>query len=61
MRHLRTGDTLGKISNNVYGTFSKWQSIWNNNRPLIKDPNKIYAGFTLYYLEDGRDVASSEI
>ena len=55
---IRTGDTLGIISNNVYQTTKKWKSIWNNNRPLIKDPNKIFAGFTLYYLEDGRDVAS---
>jgi nucleoid-associated protein YgaU len=55
---IRTGDTLGIISNSVYQTTKKWKSIWNNNRPLIKDPNKIYAGFTLYYLEDGRDVAS---
>lgn len=55
---IRTGDTLGIISNSVYQTPKKWKSIWNNNRPLIKDPNKIFAGFTLYYLEDGRDVAS---
>ena len=35
-----------------------WKNIWNNNKPLIRDPNKIFAGFTLYYLENGRDVAS---
>lgn len=55
---IRTGDTLGGISQNVYSTMKKWKSIWENNRPLIKDPNKIYAGFTIYYLEDGREVAS---
>lgn len=55
---IRTGDTLGGISNNVYQTTKKWKMIWDNNRPLIKDPNKIFAGFTLYYLENGRDVAS---
>lgn len=55
---IRTGDTLGGISTNVYQTSKKWKMIWENNRPLIKDPNKIFAGFTLYYLENGRDVAT---
>ncbi len=50
---IKLGDTLSLISNNVYGTRSKWPSIWNNNKPLIRDPNRIYAGFTLYYLTDG--------
>jgi len=45
-----SGDTLGRISNKVYGTPTKWKSIYENNRQLIKDPNKIFAGFTLYYL-----------
>ncbi len=49
---IREGDTLGKISSSVYGTPSKWRKIWDNNRELIKDPNKIYAGFTLYYERD---------
>jgi len=55
---IRTGDTLGGISTTVYQTPKKWKMIWDNNRPLIKDPNKIFAGFTLYYLENGRDVAN---
>lgn len=54
---IRTGDTLGTISKSVYQTMAKWKELWNNNRPLIKDPNKIYAGFTIYYV-DGREVAS---
>lgn len=55
---IRTGDTLGIISNNVYQTSKKWKLLWHNNRPLIKDPNKIFAGFTIYYPESGREVAS---
>jgi LysM repeat protein len=55
---IRTGDTLGGISQQVYTTTKKWKSIWDNNRPLIKDPNKIYSGFTIYYLENGREVAN---
>lgn len=55
---IRTGDTLGGISKTVYTTPKKWKLIWNNNKPLIKDPNLIFAGFTIYYLENGREVAS---
>ena len=55
---IRTGDTLGGISKEVYATVKKWKLIWENNRPLIKDPNKIYAGFTIYTLENGREVAN---
>jgi nucleoid-associated protein YgaU len=55
---IKTGDTLGHISKQVYATVSKWKLLWENNRPLIKDPNKIYAGFTIYYPESGREVAN---
>lgn len=57
---IKTGDTLGTISQDVYDTTARWRNIWDNNRPLIKDPNKIFAGFTIYtpILEDGRDVAT---
>lgn len=46
---VRTGDTLGTISMDKYGTPKKWKSIFENNRPLIKDPNLIFAGFTVFY------------
>lgn len=46
---IKRGDTLGKISNWVYGTISKWRTLWKNNVQLIHNPNKIYAGFDLYY------------
>lgn len=55
---IKTGDTLGGISKEVYATVKKWKLLWENNKPLIKDPNKIYAGFTIYYLENGREVAN---
>lgn len=55
---IRTGDTLGTISKTVYQTMSKWKMLWENNRPLIKDPNKIYSGFTIYYV-DGQKVAEN--
>jgi nucleoid-associated protein YgaU len=46
---IKLGDTLGKISDDVYGTTQKWKKIWENNKQMIKDPNKIFAGFYLYY------------
>lgn len=45
---IRSGDTLGTISRDTYGNMSFWKNIWDNNRPMIKDPNRIFAGFTLY-------------
>ncbi len=50
---IKDGDTLGIISNNVYQTPKKWKALWENNKPLIKNPNRIYAGFTLYYVTEG--------
>ncbi|MGZ3787618.1 MAG: LysM peptidoglycan-binding domain-containing protein [Bacteriovorax sp.] len=46
---IKNGETLGTISNSVYQTPKKWKKLWENNKPLIKNPNVIYAGFTLYY------------
>lgn len=54
---VKTGDTLQVISKDKYGTVKKWKSIYENNRPLIRDPNLIFAGFTIYYVPV-RDVAS---
>lgn len=47
---IRRNDTLMSISNLLYGRISDWKMLWQNNRQLIRDPNKIYAGFKLYYL-----------
>jgi nucleoid-associated protein YgaU len=51
---IKKGDTLGLISNDVYGTKAKWKKLWENNRQLIKNPNRIYAGFNLYYVPEAR-------
>ncbi len=49
---IRRNDTLAKISGQIFGTSEKWRNLWANNKQLIKNPNKIYAGFTLYYQKD---------
>lgn len=52
---IKTGDTLGLISNDIYGTKSKWKKLWKMNDKLIKDPNRIYAGFFLRYQFTNQD------
>lgn len=56
---IKRNQTLGIISNEVYGVPKRWRDIYNNNRPMIKDPNLIFAGFTLYYIPD-REIASEK-
>ncbi len=46
---IKKEDTLKSISKKLYGTSDRWKDIWRNNPQLIKNPKKIYAGFTLYY------------
>lgn len=59
---VQEGDYLGKVSMKTYGTSKHWQAIWDNNKPLIKDPNVIFAGFTIYTpVLEGRDVAFKEL
>lgn len=57
---IKTGETLGSISGEKYGTDKRWKEIWDNNKQMIHDPNLIFAGFTLHYLPD-RDIASEDI
>lgn len=56
---VKKGDYLVKISHKTYGTSKHWEAIWKNNQPLIKDPNVVFAGFTIYtpILDNTRDVA----
>jgi nucleoid-associated protein YgaU len=46
---IKHGDTLASISGEVYGDRAQWRKIYQNNRQLIHDPNRIFAGFYLYY------------
>ncbi len=46
---IRKNDTLKSISKKLYGTADRWKDIWKNNPQLIRNPKKIYYGFTLYY------------
>ncbi len=46
---IRRGDTLKSIAQRLYGDPERWRDLWKNNPQLIRDPRRIYAGFTLYY------------
>ena len=39
-----SGDTLGAIAKRYYGNPSKYMKIFEANRDIIDDPNKIYPG-----------------
>lgn len=41
---VQSGDTLSKISKSVYGDAMKYNIIFEANRPMLTDPDKIYPG-----------------
>jgi nucleoid-associated protein YgaU len=41
---VERGDTLSKIAKEQYGNASKYPVIFEANRPMLKDPDKIYPG-----------------
>jgi nucleoid-associated protein YgaU len=57
---IKSGDTLGIISDDVYGTQKKWKQLWKMNDGLVKDPNRIYAGFFLRYTMSEEDRQDAE-
>ena len=42
-----SGDNLSKISKHHYGTSNKYMVIFEANKPMLKDPDKIYPGQVL--------------
>jgi nucleoid-associated protein YgaU len=41
---IQQGDSLWKIADKFYGDGSKYQAIFEENREVIKDPDKIFSG-----------------
>lgn len=41
---VESGDTLGKIAKEHYGDASKYMAIFEANKPMLSDPDKIYPG-----------------
>ncbi|MCF6319523.1 MAG: peptidoglycan-binding protein LysM [Proteobacteria bacterium] len=44
---VKSGDTLGKISKEMYGKSSLYNKIFEANTPMLKDANSIYPGQVL--------------
>ena len=44
---VKSGDALSKIAKEHYGDASQWKQIQEANADLIRDPDKIQAGWTL--------------
>lgn len=41
------GDTLSKIAKEEYGDAKLWRKIYDHNKDIIKDPDKIFPGQTI--------------
>ncbi len=44
---VKSGDTLGKIAREFYGSASKYPVIFEANKPMLKNPDRIYPGQVL--------------
>lgn len=43
-RVVKSGDTLSKIAREEYGDADAYTTIFEANKPMLSDPNKIYPG-----------------
>ena len=41
---VQAGDTLSKIAKREYGNANAWNRIFEANKDILKDPNKIFPG-----------------
>jgi len=44
---VKSGDSLSKIAKKYYGSAMKYPVIFEANKPMLSDPNKIYPGQVL--------------
>lgn len=44
---VESGDNLSKIAKEMYGSASKYPAIFEANKPMLSDPDKIYPGQVL--------------
>jgi LysM repeat protein len=57
---IKKGDTLANIADELYGRKNKYKKLQNYNSKLIRNPNRIFAGFTLYYDITAKEVAEAD-
>ncbi|APV51864.1 peptidoglycan-binding protein [Betaproteobacteria bacterium GR16-43] len=41
---VKSGDSLSKIAKHEYGDGNAWKIIFEANKDILKDPNKIFPG-----------------
>jgi nucleoid-associated protein YgaU len=41
---VKSGDSLSKIAKHFYGNANAWKKIFEANKDVVKDPDKIYPG-----------------
>ena len=44
---IQKNDTLQKIAQKFYGTTKKWQMLYNENKDVLKGPDKVYPGLVI--------------
>jgi nucleoid-associated protein YgaU len=44
---VKSGDTLSRISKEMYGDPNQYNKIFEANRPMLSNPDKIYPGQSL--------------
>jgi nucleoid-associated protein YgaU len=47
MYTVKSGDTLSKIAKQFYGDANRYHELLEANKPMLKDPDKIYPGQVL--------------
>lgn len=47
MYTVKSGDTLSKVAKEMYGNANDYMKIFEANKPMLSDPNKIYPGQVL--------------
>jgi LysM repeat protein len=57
---IKQGDTLAGIADEVYGRKMKYKKLQHYNQSLIKNPNRIFAGFTIFYDITDQEMAEAE-
>ncbi|RZA08211.1 MAG: LysM peptidoglycan-binding domain-containing protein [Proteobacteria bacterium] len=57
---IKTGDTLAGIADEVYGRRNKYKKLQSYNPQLIKNVNRIFAGFNLFYEITAQEMQEAE-
>lgn len=57
---IKQGDTLAGIADEVYGRKMKYKKLQKYNDSLIKNANRIFAGFTIFYDITAKEMAEAE-